>query len=176
MDKQRNLGRIVSHIPARGGSKRCPAKNLRILGEKPMLAYAIECAQETGLFQNIIVNTDSEQIADMAQAWGAEVFHRSANLASDEATGDDFTADFMANTGYETVVMISPVCPLIQVNDVRRAIDTYRSSDCDTLITCMDTHMQTFSQGHPVNIDEHEPLLQTQLNPVVGVLNWAVTI
>lgn len=173
----RNLGRVVAQIPARAGSKRCPAKNLRMLGGKPMVAYAVECAKASGVFDEIYLNTDSPELAALAESLGVNVFHRAAHLASDSATGDDFNADFMQKTGAETVVMVSPVCPLVDADDVREALTTYRDHpSADTLITCTETRLQTFCQGRPVNIDDRLPLAPSQQNPAVQILNWAVTI
>lgn len=166
----------MAHIPARGGSKRVPAKNLRYLCGRPMLAYAIECARSSGVFDEIYVNTDSAVIADLAAACGVKTYMRPADLATDETTGDDFTADFMERIQPETLVMVSPVCPLVDPVDVGNAVETYRRSDCDTLITCENTQMQTFCDGRAVNIDADGPLLQSQKNPIVQILNWAVTI
>jgi pseudaminic acid cytidylyltransferase len=73
-------------IPARGGSKRIPGKNIKPFADKPMIAHSIIAAQESGLFENIIVSTDSDQIAEVARTWGAEVpFRRPADLANDHA-------------------------------------------------------------------------------------------
>jgi CMP-N,N'-diacetyllegionaminic acid synthase len=172
----RDLGRVVGHIPARGGSKRVPAKNLRYLCGKPMIAYAIECAVKSEALDDVYVNTDSDDIAKLAESLGVKVYRRSGDLASDTATGDDFTADFIGKIEPTTLVMVSPVCPLVEPQDVRRAVAAFRASDCDTLITCQETHMQTFCDGRPVNIDLAGPLAPSQDNPVVQILNWAVTI
>jgi CMP-N-acetylneuraminic acid synthetase len=172
----RDLGRIIGHIPARGGSKRVPAKNLRYLCGQPMIAYAIRCARNSEAFDEIYVNTDSDTLAALAGQLGVKVYHRSAELASDVASGDDFTADFIRKIQPTTLVMISPVCPLVDPADVRNALSAFRESDCDTLITCNNTRMQTFCNDQPVNIDLDGPLAPTQQNPVVQVLNWAVTI
>lgn len=77
----------IAIIPARGGSKRIPRKNIKVFCGKPMIVYAIEAAQKSGLFEQIIVSTDDEEIADVARAHGAEVpFLRPASL-SDDYTG-----------------------------------------------------------------------------------------
>ncbi len=77
---------IVAIIPARGGSKRIPNKNIRSFVDQPIISYSIKAAQETNLFDRIIVSTDSEEIAEVAKTCGAEVpFIRPAELA------DDFT-------------------------------------------------------------------------------------
>lgn len=76
-------------IPARGGSKRIPRKNIRPFAGKPMIAYSIEAAKESGLFERVIVSTDDPEIAEIALRYGAEVpFIRPANLA-DDFTGTD---------------------------------------------------------------------------------------
>ena len=79
----------VAIIPARGGSKRIPNKNIKPFIGKPIIAYSIEAALETGIFTRIIVSTDSEEIAEVARHHGAEVpFFRPAEL-SDDYTGTD---------------------------------------------------------------------------------------
>ena len=77
----------VAIIPARGGSKRLPRKNIRPFCGKPMISYSIEAARKSGLFDRIVVSTDSDEIAEVAQASGAEVpFRRPPELADDHAT------------------------------------------------------------------------------------------
>lgn len=172
----RNLGKVIGHIPARGGSKRVAAKNLRYLCGKPLLAYAIDCALASGVLDEVYVNTDSDTMGALAEACGAKFYRRATHLATDTASGDDFTADFMRVMQPTTLVMVSPVCPLVTPDDVRAGIEAYRASTCDTLITCHETQMQTFCAAEPVNIDLSGPLAPTQRNPVVQILNWAVTI
>ena len=80
----------VAIIPARGGSKRIPRKNIKLFHGKPMIAYSIEAAQKSGCFDRIIVSTDDEEIAVIAKQWGAEVpFIRPSNIADDFATTID---------------------------------------------------------------------------------------
>ena len=172
----RNLGKVLGHIPARGGSKRLPAKNLRILDGKPMMAYAIQCALDCPPLSDTFVNTDSEEIDRLANSMGVKVYRRPEELGSDETTGDDFTADFIRKTRPDTLVMVSPVCPMVTAEDITNAIEAYQQSDCDTLITWEATQMQTFCEEKPVNIDTATPLTPSQSNPFVHILNWAVTI
>lgn len=80
----------VCLIPARGGSKRIPRKNIRPFNGKPMIAWSIDAARQAGVFDRIIVSTDDDEIADVAQSHGAEVpFTRPADLADDHATTID---------------------------------------------------------------------------------------
>jgi len=74
----------IAVIPARGGSKRIPRKNIKIFSGKPMIAWAILIAKESGLFDHIIVTTDDDEIASIARDWGAETpFKRPENLSDD---------------------------------------------------------------------------------------------
>jgi len=83
---------IVAVIPARGGSKRIPHKNIKPFCGKPMIVYSIEAAKHTGIFDRIIVSTDSKEIASTAKEYGAEVpFMRPAELADDYSGTDAVT-------------------------------------------------------------------------------------
>lgn len=84
----------VAVIPARGGSKRIPLKNIKLFHGKPMIAYSIEAALSSGCFDKVIVSTDDHEIADVAKQFGAEVpFLRPAEISDDYAT----TMDVMAH-------------------------------------------------------------------------------
>lgn len=173
----RDLGRIVGHIPARAGSKRVPSKNLRYLAGDPLLAYAVRAAQGCPRLAEVVVNTDGRDLAALAEHLGAKVFKRHPELASDTASGDAFTYDFIKKSAVDTLVMISPVCPLIDSSDIDAALDAFMAQEAaDTLITTCSTRMQAFLDGGPVNIDLDGPLAPTQENPEVHTLNWAVTV
>ncbi|MCW8328228.1 pseudaminic acid cytidylyltransferase [Photobacterium sp. SDRW27] len=80
----------VAIIPARGGSKRIPKKNIKLFHGKPMIAYSIEAALKSGCFDQVIVSTDDQEIADIARQWGADVpFLRPSEIADDYATTMD---------------------------------------------------------------------------------------
>jgi len=173
---KRSLGRVVTHIPARAGSKRVPSKNLRLLAGRPMISYAIETAKSAVELGEVLVNTDCPKIMELARSMGVGVFERDPSLASDTASGDDFTMDIISKLKPDTLVMISPVCPLVDAADVSRAIDAYLNSDADTLISCSNTQMQVFCGDRPVNIRLDEALAPSQNNEVVSICNWAITI
>jgi len=117
----------IAIIPARGGSKRIPRKNIKEFCGKPMIAYAITAAKASGLFEHVIVSTDDEEIAQIARAWGAETpFVRPAELAN------DFTAtvpvishaiEACRDLGWaiDYACCIYPGVPFIQIDDLRGA-------------------------------------------------------
>ncbi|MEM7352105.1 MAG: acylneuraminate cytidylyltransferase [Acidobacteriota bacterium] len=172
----RDLGRVIAHLPARGGSQRVPAKNLRLMVGEPMLAYALRAALASERLPEVYVNTESPEIAALGEHLGAKVYKRSAELASDKATSDHFNMDIIEGLAPDTLVMINPVCPLLRPQEIDDALAAYESSTADTLITVSETQMQTFCDGKPVNIRPDELLAATQDNPVVSICNWAVTI
>jgi len=172
----RDLGKVIVNIPARAGSKRVKAKNLRDLCGEPLLSYAVKCALQCVNAEDVFVNSDSSEMLRIGKDLGASEYRRSELFASDEATGDIFTLDFINNIKVDTLVMINPVCPLVTPKDVLNALDAFKKSDCDTLISCEETQMQTFCDGHPVNIDVTTQLEPTQNNKKIQILNWAVTI
>ncbi len=122
-------------IPARGGSKRIPRKNVKPFLGKPMLAYSIETAQKTGLFDEVMVSTDDEEIAEVARRYGAKVpFMRSAETASDFATTADVLREVIAKyreqgREFDNFCCFYATAPLVQSGDVVSAFDRLQQSD-----------------------------------------------
>jgi pseudaminic acid cytidylyltransferase len=114
-------------IPARGGSKRIPRKNIKPFCGKPMLAYAIEAAKSSGLFSHIVVSTDDAEIADIANQYGAETpFTRPAELADDHTPTVPVIAHAIqagVDLGWqiEQVCCIYPAVPFLQSADLQAA-------------------------------------------------------
>ena len=122
-------------IPARGGSKRIPRKNVKPFLGKPMLAYSIETATKSGLFNEIMVSTDDEEIAEVARQYGAKVpFMRSAETANDYATTADVLKEVI--TKYQELGMIFDnfccfyaTAPLVQSKDMISAFERLQKSE-----------------------------------------------
>ena len=174
----KDLGKIVLHIPAREGSKRVRKKNLRKMNGKPMISYAVEALLRANISENCYVNTDSKEIIDYINANypSMKIYIRDKELCSDNAQSDHFNADIINKLQPDTLIMINPVCPLIESEDIVNALNAYKESDCDTMISSCSTHMQTFCDGEPVNIDIKNALAPSQDNPLITTLNWAITI
>ena len=123
----------IAIIPARGGSKRIPRKNIKTFCGKPMIAWSIEAAKEANLFDRIIVSTDDEEIAKVAKKWGAEVpFMRPAELSNDFAgTTEVIThaTKWVQDQGWplEAVCCIYATAPFVRQNDLQRGLDALRS-------------------------------------------------
>lgn len=125
----------VAIIPARGGSKRIPRKNIKLFCGRPMIAWSIQAAHESGLFERIIVSTDDEEIAEVARGWGAETpFVRSPELAGDYVG----TTEVIAHAAHwleaqdqtlTAVCCIYATAPLIREADLKRGLEVLQSGD-----------------------------------------------
>lgn len=126
----------IAVIPARGGSKRIPRKNIREFCGRPMIAWPIAAALETGLFDHVIVSTDDEEIAEAARNGGAETpFMRPADLADDHTGTSDVVTHAIrwaldAGWPVEAVCCIYATAAFITADDLREA-HSLLSSDCD---------------------------------------------
>lgn len=122
-------------IPARGGSKRIPRKNVKPFLGKPMLTYSIEAALATGLFDEVMVSTDDEEIAEVACKYGAKVpFMRSAETANDFATTTDVLNEVLLNykkegKEFDHFCCIYATAPMVRPESIVSAFDLLRISD-----------------------------------------------
>ena len=130
--------RVLGIIPARGGSKGVPGKNIRLLCGKPLIAWTIQCARDCSGLDRVLVSTDSEEIAEIARQWGAETpFLRPAQLAQDD-TPDlpvcrhalDWLEDHEQYRP-DVVAWLRPTAPLRRPEDISTALDLLAGSDAD---------------------------------------------
>jgi len=131
----------IAIIPARGGSKRIPRKNIRLFHGEPLIAFAIRKALESELFDSVLVSTDDEEIAAIARSFGAEVpFLRSADKASDTATTAEVLEEvlnILAEQGrsYKSACCIYPAVPLLPVERLREGYSQLVSGSFDSVIS-----------------------------------------
>lgn len=133
---------FIAVIPARGGSKRLPRKNILPLKGKPLIVYSIEQALETASISRVIVSTDDSETASIAEAAGAEVpFIRPGELATDTTpTGPvlEHAVAFLEereNYWIDAIVTLQPTCPLRTPDEIEEAISTYKKLRCKTLMS-----------------------------------------
>ena len=116
--------RNLAIIPARSGSKRLKDKNIMMLIGKPLLAYTIEAAKASGMFDEIMISTDSNKYAEIAEQWGASVpFLRNENLSNDIASSWDVLKDVLQmykeiGKEFDTVTLLQPTSPLRTADDI----------------------------------------------------------
>src|SRR5262245_3409200 len=137
---------ILALIPARGGSKGIPRKNVVPVAGKPLLAYSIEQARQTEEVTRVIVSTDDAEIAAVAREHGAEVITRPAEISGDTASSESALAHALRHLGdaegYEPdlVVLLQATSPLRQPNDIHEAIETLKREQADSLFSAYVLH------------------------------------
>jgi CMP-N,N'-diacetyllegionaminic acid synthase len=132
-----NGKKILAIIPARGGSKGIPKKNIKLLKGKPLIAWTIEEAKKSHFLDKIIVSTDDEEIMNVAKKWGAEVpFLRPSELAQDDTPGIAPVLHALEYfSDYEYVVVLQPTSPLRLVEDIDKAIELCEKSESDFCVS-----------------------------------------
>jgi pseudaminic acid cytidylyltransferase len=131
----------VAIIPARGGSRRIPDKNIRAFAGKPIIAYSIEAAQRSELFDSIVVSTDSERIASVAREYGASVpFFRPASLADDFTPSSAVLAHALETLGIGAgfACYIYATAPFLTADDLRKGLDMITETGAATAFTVTD--------------------------------------
>ena len=134
------MGKTLAVITARGGSKRIPGKNIKEFCGKPILAYSIQAALESGVFDEVMVSTDSEEIADIATKYGASVpFYRSESTSNDYATTADVLVEVIAEYAkrgqeFEYFACLYPTAPFVTSDKLKKAFDALCSKNGDCLI------------------------------------------
>lgn len=127
-------------ITARGGSKRIPRKNIKEFCGKPIIAYSIEAAVKSGMFDEVMVSTDDTEIAETAVRYGAAVpFYRSEATSNDYATTNDVLLEVIAEyekrgKTFDIACCIYPTAPFITADRIKDAMEKLEKSDADTLI------------------------------------------
>lgn len=122
---------VLGLIPAKGGSTRLAKKNTRLLGDKPLLAWAAEAARESGAIDRLVLSTEDKDVAEIARAWHVDVpFMRPAALAKDPAGVVDtalHALEALEAEGhhYKTLIILLPTCPLRNAEDIQGAYDLF---------------------------------------------------
>lgn len=135
-----NIMRRLAIIPARGGSKRIPRKNIKDFLSKPVIAYSIEAALQSGLFDEVMVSTDDAEIAAIAKNYGAKVpFYRSAETSGDFATTIAVIKEVVSEyknrfeEAFDLICCIYPTAPLIQVKHLKSSLNLLLEKNFDSV-------------------------------------------
>ena len=136
--------KILCTICARGGSKGVKNKNIKLINDKPLIAYTIEQAMQSQLFEHVVVSTDSDEIASVSKNYGAEVFFkRSQNMASDTAGKLGVIKDAFIRSEnhygqqFDYLIDLDATAPLRNVEDILNSFEQFLKDNNDNLITAM---------------------------------------
>jgi CMP-N,N'-diacetyllegionaminic acid synthase len=138
------MKKILAIIPARGGSKGIPKKNIKIINGKPLIFWSIKTALDAG-FYDVVVSTDSEEIADIAINFGATVHElRSNELSQDETPTEPVLLDvfnkYYLKSHIDAIALLQPTSPIRDLESVRGSIAKFRNLNSDSLLSVVKTH------------------------------------
>ena len=142
---------FLAIIPARGGSKRLPRKNVLDLCGKPLIAYTIEAALKSKYINKVIVSSDDEEILNISSNFGADIIKRPDELASDTATTFDAIKHTINNLEkYDYIVLLQPTSPLRNENQIDEAIELLEEKQADAIVSvCEMDHSPLWSNTLP---------------------------
>ena len=147
--------KYLAIIPARGGSKRLPNKNILDLNGKPLIAWSIEAAKKSQKIDDIIVTSDSEKILDIAKQYNVKIIKRPDFLASDTATTFDAIKHAIETLDdkYEYIVLLQPTSPLRNEKHINESIELLEKKNADAVISvCEMEHPPLWSNTLPQDL------------------------
>ena len=181
-----NGNKILGLIPARGGSKGIPRKNILPLAGKPLIAWTIEEAKKSKYIDRLILSSEDEEIIRIAKKWGCEVpFIRPAELAEDDTPGIEPVLHAIKALGekYDYIVLLQPTSPLRLVIDIDGCIEACISSNVPSCVSVTEVYehpywMYTITEGGFLTplIPQNEKINRRQDLPKVYILNGAVYV
>jgi len=181
--------KILAVIPARGGSKSVPRKNVANIAGKPLLAYTIEEALKVPRILDLVVSTDDQEIAGVARTLGAQVpFMRPSELATDHAQSAPvlrhclLEMETLRGLRYDAVLMLQPTAPLRRASHIEVAIDMLATHECDSVVSVVSVagyhplRMKRLVGNRLINfIDQgFEDMRPRQVLPPVYIRNGAI--
>lgn len=166
------MSKILAVIPARGGSKGIPRKNVRLMHGKPLISYAISNALKSPMITDCVVTTDDSEIAAVAHMYGCETVNRDSELAADAVTLDPVVYDAVQQMEarkkyiYDIVITLQPTSPLMRVETLNHAITDFLVKGADSMISVVNKpHLSWKKEGEKIVPNYEKRLNRQQLPP-----------
>lgn len=161
-------------IPARLGSQRLKQKNLQLFNGKPLIENAIEKAKEVDFFDEIWVNSESEQFGEIAQKQEVNFHKRPKELAGNTATSEDFIYEFLTHHECDYIVQLHSIAPLITIDEIYFFVQQIVNIEAEIHLAVEAIQIECFYENQPVNFDLTTKTNSQDLIPVERI-SWAIT-
>jgi CMP-N-acetylneuraminic acid synthetase/quercetin dioxygenase-like cupin family protein len=160
---------VVAMIPARMGSKRVKAKNLRLIDGKPLIEYVLDTISKVALFDEIYVNSEDEIFSEIAEKYAIKFYKRPEELSSDTATNDEFAYDFLKNIDCDVLIQVLPTSPFITIDEINDFTQKMIDDALDTLISVEHKQIACVFNGEAINYERLEKNPPSQImTPVMA--------
>lgn len=127
--------KFLGVIPARGGSKGIPRKNIKLIAGEPLIVWTIKAARKSALLDYCVVSTEDAEIAEISKKYGARVLNRPLKLATDKATTLSVVQDVLKKIDAENIVLLQPTSPIRDTGLIDRCINEFKKKNLDNLAT-----------------------------------------
>lgn len=180
-----NEKKVLALIPARGGSKGVPRKNVRMLGGKPLIAWTIEAAIQSKYIDRVMLSSEDEEIIEVAKKWGCDVpFVRPKELAQDDTPSMEVILHGIEQVkGYDYIVLLQPTSPFRTTEDINKCIEKCVENNQESCVSIVEVSqnpywMYTVKENEVLNplIEIDDKYYQRQKLPKTYILNGAVYV
>ena len=164
----------LAMIPARMGSQRLKQKNLRELNGIPLITRAIRKCKEAGVFDEIWVNSEHPSFGEIARSEGVLFHQRPEHLGNNQATSEQFIAEFLMAHECEFLFQVHSIAPLLTANQVSDFVRAMQNSDLDVLLSFEPIQIECACDGKPINFTFSEKTNSQDLRPIQRI-TWSIT-
>lgn len=166
--------KTIAMIPARMGSQRLPKKNLASLAGAPLIVHAIRKCRDSGLFDEVWVNSEHPAFGEIAAAEGVRFHRRPEALGNNAATSEQFVREFLDHHPCDFVVQVHSIAPLLTRADIAAFMQVVRADAHDAVMSVVDENLECLYRDRPVNFTFAEKQNSQDLEPVRRIV-WAIT-
>ncbi|WP_420316809.1 cytidylyltransferase domain-containing protein [Ekhidna sp.] len=166
--------KIIAMIPARLGSQRLKKKNLKLLKGEPLISHAINKTIKSEVFDEVWVNSESEEIGEVARSLGVNFHKRPENLANNQATSEDFVYEFFTYHECDYLVQIHSIAPLLKKTDIVSFVKELSSEKYDVLLSAQNIQIECAYKETPVNFTMSRKDNSQDLSPIQRI-TWSIT-
>lgn len=161
-------------IPARLGSQRLRKKNLAEIDGIPLVAHAVRKCVQSGCFDSVWLNSESEVFEAIALREGGRFHQRPSHLGGNDATSEDFVAEFLQTHECDFVVQVHSIAPLLTITDITNFVKFMQDQDFETVLSVVEENLECVYEGRPINFDFSKKTNSQELRPVQRIV-WSIS-
>lgn len=166
--------KTLAMIPARLGSQRLAKKNLQLLDGVPLITRAIRRCLRAGIFAEVWVNSEAPVFGEIAAAEGVRFHQRPAELGNNQATSEEYIAEFLRRHECDYLVQVHSIAPLLTVQQIRAFTAQLEGSECDVLLSYVPEQIECACRNRPVNFSFETKTNSQELQPLQRI-SWSIT-